>query len=123
MPTRSAATLIMYRGRVSAMQVRPRVLLRRLLQVLERLALGLRELLRDGDLDAGDQVAGAAALQLRRAAAAQAEQLPVLGAGRHLQRHLAAGGGRDVDVRAERRLAERDRHLDDEVGLAAALEE
>src|SRR4051812_42498588 len=67
---------------------RPRVL-RRLLQRLERLALGLRQLLRDGDLHACEQVAAALALQLRRAAAAQAEQLAVVGAGGHLQRHLA----------------------------------
>ena len=54
------------------------ILARDLLVALERLFLGLRELLRNRDLDAGEQVATALALQMRRAAARDAEQLPAL---------------------------------------------
>ena len=51
-----------------------------------------------------------------------AQLAPVLAAGRHLERHPAAARGRHLDGGAQRRLGDRDRHLDDEV-VAAALEE
>src|SRR5207253_200785 len=96
----------------------PRVLARDLLQLLERLALLLRQLLRDGDAQPGDQVALAAPLQLRRAVAADAQLPAVLRAGGNLQRDAAAVGCRHFDRRAERGLCVRDGHVDDEVGPA-----
>ena len=73
-----------------------RVLARHLLVALERLFLGLRELLGDRHLHAGEQVATALALQLRRTATLDAEQLSALRPGRDLQRHRAVRG-RDLD--------------------------
>src|SRR5581483_10820374 len=58
----------------------------RLLELLEQLALLIRELLRDVDLHARDQVAAARALELRGALAPHAAQLSVGGAGRDLHR-------------------------------------
>src|SRR5438034_1116684 len=124
MPTRSAATEIMYRGRssitygllacaragrasgactrtsrsdrrfrlrrgsqrrASCVQLLTRILARDLLQLLERLALLLGQLLRDGQAQPGDQVALAAALQLRRAVTADAQLPSVLRAGGNLE--------------------------------------
>src|SRR5438552_3517191 len=100
----------------------PRVLSGDLLELLDRLLLGLREFLRHGQVDAGDHVALAGALELRRAAAADPQQLPVLGPGGNLQRHRAVGS-RHLDGRAERSLGEGHGHVDLEVGLAAAAVE
>src|SRR5262249_45414535 len=74
-----------------------RVALVRLAEVLERLALSLRQLRRHVDAQAREQVAAPIALQLRRAAPLDAEQLAVGGPRRHLQRH-APVGGRGVDL-------------------------
>src|SRR5919109_2201160 len=94
---------------------------RRLLERLDRLALGLRELRGDNHAQARQQVALAAAVELRGAPAAHAQELPVLRAGGDLQGD-APVGRRHLDLRAEHRLRVRHGHLDDEVG-AAALEE
>src|SRR5262249_13446132 len=91
-----------------------------LLELLEQLAAALVQLLRHLDAHAREEVALTGALQLRRAAALDLQQLAVLGTGRDLQRHRAGGRG-PLDAAAERGGREADRHLDDEVGLAAAL--
>src|SRR5204862_5562685 len=113
MPTSSAATEIMYRGE-SDIQPLPRVVVRDLLEVLDRLALLLREPGRHVDAHAREQVALAPAVQLRRALAADAKKLAVLRAGRNLEGDLPFGG-RHLDARAERRLRVGDRHLEHEV--------
>src|SRR6185503_13191310 len=83
--------------------------------------LGLRELLRDGHAEPGEEVALPAAVELRRAAALHAKELPVLGACRNLQRHGALRG-RDLDARAERCLRVGDRDLEHQIGAAALVE-
>src|SRR5712692_2081079 len=96
------------------------VLARRLLQRLERFLLRLGQLLRHAHLHARDQVAAAGAVQLGCAAAADAQELAILGAGRDLQGHRPVRG-RHLDGRAERGLGVADRHLDLEVGRPAPL--
>src|SRR5687768_16520605 len=91
------------------------------LERLGRLALGLRELRGDDHAHARQEIAFAAAVQLRGALPADAEQLPVLRAGGHLERD-APVRRRDLYLRAERSLRVGHRHFDHEVG-AAALEE
>src|SRR5579862_1935761 len=91
-----------------------RIRARRLLELLERLALRLRELGRHLHADAREQVAAAVPLQLRDAAALDAQQLAVRRTGRNLQRDTPVRG-RNLDRRTERRLVERDRHLEHEV--------
>src|SRR6476619_1034833 len=88
---------------------------------LERLLLGPGELLRDRHYEPGEQVPLAAAVQLRRTAALDAEQLAALRAGRHLERDRPFWR-RDLDRRAECRLRVRHRHLEHEVGAAALVE-
>src|SRR3972149_5297159 len=108
MPTISAATEIMYLGRSALSGPRlppegrdrsrpygwgdrersrertlPRVLAGDLLQILDRLALGLRQLRRDGDTEAREQVAPPGAVQLRRTLAADTQELAVLRPRRH----------------------------------------
>src|SRR4029453_2884611 len=61
------------------------------------------------------------ALELRRAAALDPQQLPVLGAAGHLQRHRAVRR-RYVDSGPQCRVGERDRHVDDEVGAAPLVD-
>ena len=63
------------------------------------------------------------ALQARRAVAAQLQQLPVLRAGRDLEREPLAVRRRHLDGRAERGLGVGDRHVELEVGRAAAREQ
>src|SRR5207244_517872 len=70
--------------RASSECLLPRILARDLLELLDRFFFGLRELLRHGQVDARDQVALAGALELRRAAAADPQELPVLRPGRNL---------------------------------------
>src|SRR5262249_7684198 len=65
-----------------------------------------------------DQVALTGALQLRRAAAFDAQELAVFSTGRDLQLYRALGR-RHLDGRAQRRLRKRHRHVDLQVGLAA----
>src|SRR2546426_7884850 len=96
------------------------VLARGLLQRLERFLLRLRQLLRHAHLQARDQVAAAGAVQLGCAAAANAQELAVLGAGRNLQGHRQVRG-RHLDGRAERGLGVGEWHLDLEVGGSAPL--
>src|ERR1700760_4042863 len=136
MPTSSAATEIMYRGRPpsrpprslmsasvprrssrSSEQPLPRIYMRRLLEGLERLALGLGQLLGDVHSQPREQVAAAGAVQLRRAAPLDPEQLPVLRARRHLQRDAALGSG-DLDRRTHGGFAEGDWHVENEVVAA-----
>src|SRR5581483_202559 len=64
-------------GRPSAEQLLPRVRLVCLAQALERLALGLRQLRGHLDAEPREQVAAPVALQLRRAATLDAEELAV----------------------------------------------
>src|SRR5215468_7284130 len=109
------------RARSSAEQLLARVALVRLAQVLERLALGLRQLRRHLHAQPREQVAAPAALQLRRAAPLDAKELSVARAGRHLQRD-APVGRRDLDLRAKRSLVERDGDLEHEVVAAALVE-
>src|SRR4051794_7463488 len=109
------------RARSSVEQPVSRIALVRLLQCLERLALGLVRLRRHLHAQAREQVATAVALQLRRAAAFDAQHLPVGGTGRDLQRDTA-GGRRDLDLGAERGLVVVDGHIDDEVVAATLVE-
>src|SRR5581483_6224321 len=90
-----------------------------LLELLEQLALLLVDLLRNLDAHAREHVALAVALEARRAAALDPQQLAVLGPGGHLQRH-GAFGRRHLDGAAERGGRERHGHRHDEV-VAAAL--
>src|SRR5574338_1390108 len=104
----------------------PRQVLARLLAQhvpvrLERLLLGLRELLRHRHAETRQQVALAAAVQLRCAAPLDAEQLAVLRARRHLERDGPVRGW-DLHGRAERRLRRRDRDLEHELGAAALVQ-
>src|SRR5690349_13669825 len=99
-----------------------RILAGHLLELLDRLLLGLRELLRHREVHARDQIAPPRALELRRAAALDAQELAVLGAGRDLEGHLAVRS-RHLDGGPERGLGERDRHVDLEVRITAAPEE
>src|SRR5581483_3016618 len=73
---------------------------------------------RHGHVQAGDQVAAAGGVEARRAAAADAEQLAVLRAGRHLQGHRSVRR-RHLHGRAERGLREGHRHVELQIGLAA----
>src|SRR4051794_4904926 len=91
-----------------------------LLQLLQEVTLLLRGFLRYGDLQPRQDVSLPAAAQLRRAAAADAQQLPTLGAGGHLQRD-GPFGSRHIDVRAERRVGVRHGHLDLEIGAATLV--
>src|SRR5207247_4288541 len=96
----------------------PRIVVRQLLQFLERLALLLRQLLRDAHAQARDQVALAAAVQLRSAVAADAQLAAVLRSCRNLQRDTLAIWCRHLDGRPECGLRVRDGHLDDEIRSA-----
>src|SRR5262249_54254667 len=87
----------------------------RLLQLLEQLALLLRELLGHVDLHAGDQVAAARALQAWGALAAHAQELAVLGSTGDLHRDLAAVRGRHLGRRPERGVGERHVDVDHQV--------
>src|SRR3954452_17222613 len=113
-PTSSAATLIMYRGRSGSVTSGGCPL-----QLLEQLALLLVHLLGDLDLDPREHIALAGAFEARRAAALDAQELPVLGPCRHRQLHGAVWR-RHLDLRAERGGRIRDRHRDDQV-VAAPL--
>src|SRR5829696_352673 len=99
------------------------MLARDLLQRLDRLALGLGQLLRDGDAHAREQVALAAALQLGGPLPLQLQQLARLGAGWNLDREPFAVRRRHLDLRPQCRLRIRDRDVDDEIGRAAPLEQ
>src|SRR5205807_1158108 len=79
-------------ARRSREQLLPRVLARNLLQLLERLAFLLRQLLGHGHAQPREQIASTLATELRRAVAAHAQQLAVLRAGLHLQRPALAAG-------------------------------
>src|SRR6476619_1429595 len=95
--------------------------MRELLQLLERLALLLRQFLRNVHAQAGDQVALPAAVQLRSTVAADAQLAAVLRAGGNLQRYAVAVRRRHLDRRAERGFRVRDGNLDDQI-RAAPLE-
>src|SRR5581483_4012007 len=77
----------------------------------------LRDLLWHLDVHAREHVALAVALETRSAAALDAQQLSVLGAGRDLQRHQAFGC-RHLDLASERNGRERHGHVDDEIVAA-----
>src|SRR4029453_17298645 len=89
-------------------------------QLLVELALLLVELLRHLEPQAGQDVA-LATLELRRAAALDPQQLAVLGAARHLQRHGAVRR-RHIDSGPKRCVSERDRHVDYEVGAPTLVD-
>src|SRR5262249_20311639 len=89
--------------------------------LLQGLALRLAQLRGHVHAHACQQVALAAALEPRRAAALDAEQLPVGRAGRDLELD-AALGRRDLDRRAERGLVEVDGNLEHEVVAAPLVE-
>src|SRR5512132_2661695 len=90
-------------------------------ELLEQLTLFLVRLLRYGDLQPREHIALALALQLRRAAALDPQQLAALRPGWNLQRHRTLGC-RHLDVRAERRVGKPDRDLDLEVRAAPLVE-
>src|SRR3954452_1209339 len=139
MPTSSAATLIMYIGRSltrrpassarthTRRRARPQRLRARphspsavhTLQLLEQLAFLLVHALRHLDAHARENVALAAAAQLRSPTALDAQQLAVLRARRDLQRHGPARSGH-LDGAAEGRRRERHRYLHDQI-VAAPL--
>src|SRR6266516_798699 len=98
----------------SVKELLPRIFVRGLLERLERLTLGLRQLLRNGDAHAREQVAAAGALELRRAAPTHPQELPVLGARRHLQRDRAVRG-RHFDRCPESGFREGHRDVDHEI--------
>src|SRR6185503_5871169 len=101
-----------------ALRHRVNVLARERRELLEQLSLSRRQLLRRLDDDAHELVAGAVAVQIRHAAAAQTEHLARLCPGRYL--HLeAAVERRDLDLGAERGLGDADRHLAHEVRALA----
>src|SRR5262249_22505118 len=108
-------------GRPSAEQPIPRIRGRRLLELLERGALRLRQLRGHGHAHAREQVAAAVALQARRSAALDAQELAVLRAGGNLERD-AAVGGRDLDRRAERDLVEGHGYVEHEVVASPLVE-
>src|SRR5690349_9868202 len=83
-------------------------------EFLEQLALARGQLPRRLDEHADDLVAATVAVHVRDAAALQPERLARLRPGRdlHLRRALER---RHVDLRAERRLREADRHVADDV--------
>src|SRR4051812_1217416 len=95
--------------------------LRHLPELFEQLALLLVQALRHLDAQAREHVALAAARELRRAAAADAEQLAVLRARGHLQRHRALGR-RYLDRRPERGVRIGHRHVDDQIGATALVD-
>src|SRR5918911_681678 len=105
MPTSSAAMEIMYRGRSS---------------ISEPSATTAQPTATQARSRPRWQVAAATALQLRDAATLDAQQLAIRRARRHLQRHRTVGR-RQLDGCAQSGFAQRHRHLDDEVGRAAAL--
>ena len=100
------------------MQIFARFLGIMLVDLHDRLAVGVAEFLGQDDLDFGQQIAGRAVLG-RHAVAFHAEFGAARRAGRHVHAYRAARRGH-VDLCARRRLAQRDRHLDEQV-VAAAL--
>src|SRR5580658_125387 len=82
--------------------------------LLEQLALAFAELGRHDDVDGDELVALGAAAHAGHPAPAQPIDRAGLRSGRHLQRQFAVERG-DVHLAAERRLRERDRHVDQHV--------
>src|SRR5262249_27769789 len=103
----------------SRAQLPPHVPLVRAGEALERLALLVAQLLGHLDLEPRDQVAAAAALELRRSLAPHAQVAPGLAAGRDGEGDRALER-RDLDLRAQRRLGDRHRHVHHQV-VAPAL--
>src|SRR4051812_37950112 len=90
----------------------------RLLELFHQLALLLRQLLRHRQLHAREDVAATRALQPGGAFALHAQKGPVEGAGLDLHGHRTVRR-RHLDLRPERGLRERHRHVDDQVVAAA----
>src|SRR6266542_838370 len=92
--------------------------LRSLAQLLEKLALALRELLRHLDDDLVDDTAASPAAEVRHALALERQPLPGLRAGRHMELCLPVEH-RDVHEVTQAHLRIRQRQLADQVGALA----
>src|SRR5436305_14961256 len=97
-----------------------RVLGERVAQVLDRLLGGAVDLLGDDDVERHQEITRASLARVNPASA-HLHGLAALGSGRHLHGHGLVEG-RDLDLRAQRGLGERDRHAHGEV-LALAPED